>query len=191
MKTIRTAFAAAALATVLTSALTSCGGQVAGTPSAAEPAAAPPPATSVPATPPSGTADGSTGSGGTAAVGADDEAAVEIVFRSYYRALLDRDWQTACALSAPETQDALIENLRTQGGVTVGSCEEAFSTIYAVPGAAEIADEIAETAQIQDIAVTGDDATITWSAQSQGARPTVINGLRRIDGEWRLLDVTA
>jgi hypothetical protein len=181
MKTIRIVLAAAALA----AALASCGGDVTGTAGPADAGAAPQ-ATSGAAPP---TAAPTTGPDLPDA--ANDADAVRIVFEAYYGAVLARDWQTACALSAPETRQALIENLQAQNDVTVGSCEEAFSTIYAVPGAAEIVDEIARTAEIQDITVTGDDAAITWTAQSQGQNPTVTNNLRRVDGDWRLLDTSS
>jgi hypothetical protein len=37
--------------------------------------------------------------------------------------------------------------------------------------------------------VDGDTATISWSAEAQGQRRTVQSDLRRIDGEWRLLEL--
>lgn len=166
MKTIRIALAAAALALALGSCSTSVGGG--GSPGdQAVPSAAAPPAS------------------GPAAGG--DRSAVEAVFRGYYQALLARDFPGACSVSAPETIAKLLASLKTQG-VTVGTCPEALSTIYAIPGAAEAADAIANSAQIQDVAVTGDQASITWSAEVNGQRPTVTNDVRRVDGQWRLLD---
>jgi ABC-type transport system substrate-binding protein len=175
MKTIRIALASVALA----AALSACGSGGAVSTAAADSAA------------PSAT--GSAAPSGTAAPDAAataDAAAVETVFRGYYEALIARDFATACTLNAPETTAKMLENLKAQG-LTAATCEEAFTTIYAIPGAAEAADGIARSAEIQDITVNGDDATITWSAEVQGQRPTVTNGVRRIDGQWRLLDTSS
>ncbi len=118
---------------------------------------------------------------------ADPRAEVEQVFRGYYSALLARDFAAACAHNAPQTTATLLRNLATQG-VDAATCEEGLATIYTIPGAAAVADGIATTAEIQDISVTGDDASITWSAEVDGQRPTVTNGMQRVDGRWLLLD---
>jgi hypothetical protein len=179
MTGIRIVLAAAASA-VLALALAACGG-----PTAPSAPAAPAPAAPAPTDPPGASAVAA------APVSVEaDKAAVQDVFRRYYQALLARDWTTACEVNAPETKEALLRNLKQQGGVTAGSCEEAFSRIYDNPAAAQIADEIAKSAQVTDVTVTGDQATITWNAQVQGQRPTVTNGLRRVDGAWRLLDTS-
>lgn len=180
MTGIRIALAAASA--VLALALGACAG-----PAAPSAPAAPAPAAPAPPAPAPATAWASAAAAAPASVEAD-KAAVQDVFRRYYQALLARDWTTACAVNAPETKEALLRNLKEQGGVTVASCEEAFSRIYANPATAEIADEISRTAQVSDVTVTGDRATITWNAQIQGQRPTVTNGLRRVDGAWLLLD---
>ena len=117
-----------------------------------------------------------------------DEAAVEDVFHEYYRALLARDFAAACALNAPETTEQLLANVRSQG-VTASSCEEALGKIYSLPGAAATADSIAHSASVDDVTVNGDQATITWSADINGARPTVTSGLRRVDGRWLLVEL--
>jgi hypothetical protein len=175
MNRIRTVLAGLAVAAVLAS----CSSEVDGAPAVeGTPAPTAPTATAVPTSPPPG-------------VGSEaDRAEIEAVFQGYYEALLARDFTTACALNAPETTEALLADLASQG-VQVGSCEEAFETIYATPGAPEVADGIAATAQIQDVRVDGDVATISWSAEVEGQRPTVTNDLRRIDGQWRLLDTSS
>ena len=113
------------------------------------------------------------------------------MFQSYYQALLARDFGTACELTAPETKAALLENVKRQAKITATSCEDAFTKIYATPGAAGVADQIAKTARVTAVQVTGDQASITWTAEVQGSEPTVTNGMRRIEGAWRLLDTNA
>lgn len=178
MKTLRTVLAAAALAVALTSCAVGTGAPA---PSgAAAPAPAPAGAAPAPAPGPAPATSSATG----------EEAVVEDVFRRYYQALLARDFPTACRLNAPETTAALLENLAAQG-VAAGSCEEAYGTILAVPAAAEAAAGIARTTRIQRVTVDGDSATVSWSAEAQGRRRTVDSGLRRTDGEWKLLATTA
>jgi hypothetical protein len=174
MTSIRTTLAGAAVA-ALVLVLSGCSSDAEGDGATAE---APPPASAAPT---------------TAAPGGDPsgrEAAVETVFRSYYEALLARDFATACALNAPETNQALLQNLAAQGG-QAATCEEALSQIYAAPEAAALADGVASTAEIQDVTVEGETATVTWSAQVGEQRRTVTNELRLIDGQWRLLDTAA
>jgi hypothetical protein len=166
MTPLRSAFAAGLLAAVLSS----CSGAATPDPGPTAPASAAPGPTPA----------------GSARTG--EEGQVEGVFRSYYEALLARDFGTACTLSAPETKAALLKNLKSQGGITATSCEDAFGRIYGVPAAAEAADKIAETAEVTDVTVTGDQATLTWTAEIKDQRPTVNTGMRRISGDWLLLD---
>lgn len=114
------------------------------------------------------------------------EADVESSFRGYHEALLARDFPAACALNSPEATAKLLATVRTRS-IVVGTCEDAFAAIFAEPGAAETADGIARSVQVQDVAVTGDDARITWSASLEGEPRTATNVLRRVDGEWRLM----
>lgn len=174
MKTSRTALTVVALAALLSS----CSAPAATGDPAGSPAASPGVATTE-AAPVAPSGPGVTEAG-------SEEAVVEQTFRGYYEALLARDYPTACAVNAPETTATLIEKLAGQG-VTVGTCEEALSTVYAIPGAAETADRIASGTEIQAVAVNGDGATVSWSAEAEGQRRTVDSRFRRIDGQWRLL----
>lgn len=124
----------------------------------------------------------------SAPAAARDQAAVETVFRSYHQALLARDFATACALNAPDTNAALVRNVNAQGGRTT-TCEEALTTLYAGPGAAAVADRVSTSAQIQQVTVGGNTATLAWTFDNQGRPETVNTGLRLIDGQWRLLAV--
>lgn len=117
-----------------------------------------------------------------------EEGRVEGAFRDYYQALLERDFATACRLSAPTMKAELLKNLRTQGGIAATSCEDALDRIYDVPAAAEAADLIATTTEVTDVTVSGDEATLTWTAEIKGGRPTVSTDLQRVDGRWLLQD---
>lgn len=122
---------------------------------------------------------------GAVACGGDPEAEVEAAFTGYHTALLARDFPTACGYNSPDATAALIASLGTQG-IRAGSCEEAFTAIFAEPGAADTFDEIARSAAVQDVEVDGDRGTITWTATLDGeSRPSTI-GVRRIDGGWKL-----
>ncbi|WP_300013599.1 hypothetical protein [Pseudonocardia sp.] len=136
------------------------------------------------------TSDGPTSAptGGPDGVAGTDRAAVEAAFTDYNQALADRDFVTACALNAPESVQTLLTGVEQALNQRPADCVEAFEIVYATPGAAELADGTTTSAAIQDIAVTGDTATITWSADVEGERPTVTSDLRRIDGNWRLVD---
>jgi hypothetical protein len=115
----------------------------------------------------------------------EDEAAVATLFRSYHAALLARDFVTACALNAPETSVELIRNVNAQAG-TAATCEEALTAVYAGAGA-PVADRVSTSAQVQEVDITGDTATLTWTFDNQGRVESVDTGLRRIHGQWRLL----
>jgi hypothetical protein len=172
MRTTGRALATAALVTAVSAALAACGG------TEPEPAAT------------SGAASAANGPAAPAAAAAGrsgDEGAVETVFQDYYRALLARDFAAACVHNSPEATAELLANLRDRG-VTAETCEEGFRLLYARPGAAATYDAVANSATVQDVTVTGDDATITWSADINGGRPTLTIGLRRVDGRWLLVD---
>jgi hypothetical protein len=163
MKTLRTAVTAAAVAAL--AALSGCGTPIAGTPA---PQPGPPPTAAAPDP-------------------AADQKAVEAVFQDYYKALLARDFATACGFNAPETTQQLLANLQSRG-ITAATCEEALTAVYALPGAAETVDGIVKGAAIQGVSITDDVASITWTAEVGGTRNTVTSQLRRIDGAWRLVD---
>lgn len=117
-----------------------------------------------------------------------DAAAVEKAFTAYYQALLARDYAKACSYNAPETNKALLDNVRSRN-IPANTCDEALQKIYATPGTAEAADKIVSSSKIEDIKVTGENATITWSAEQDGKRQNITNSLRKIDGDWKLVDV--
>jgi hypothetical protein len=167
MNTLPAAVAGALAAALV--ALTACGTPVAGTPA---PQPGPPPPSVVAPDP------------------AVDQQAVETVFHDYYEALLARDFAAACEFNAPETTQQLLANLQSRG-ITADTCEEALTAVYAIPGAAETVDGIVQGAEVQGVVVTGDNASITWSAEVNGARNTVTSQLRRVDGQWRLVDTGA
>ena len=166
MKPIRAGLLAAAVVLLLGA----CGGTDAAAPASSGTA-------SVPPTPVTSAAPQLTGA----------EAEVADVFHGYYRALLARDFVTACRLNAPESRTAMLANIKARG-IKASTCEEAFTKVYADQSAATLLDRVANTAQVTSVTVNGDTADITWTSQVQGNRPTVTNTMRRIDGAWQLLD---
>lgn len=128
----------------------------------------------------------SCGGGSPADPATGERGAVETVFRGYHEALHARDFTTACSLNAPEKSAELIEKLAAKGA-TVSSCEEALRMVFTLPQAADSADRIATTLQVDDVTVDGDNATITWSARGQSRGQPTTSALRRIDDQWRLL----
>lgn len=118
----------------------------------------------------------------------DDETAVENVFTDYNQALADQDSAAACALSAPETVEALVAGVSQQLGQQATGCEDAFDLVFSVPGAGDVTRQAAESAQVQDVTVDGETAAVTWSAELQGRALTQTSDLRRVDGRWLLVD---
>jgi hypothetical protein len=161
---------------VLAAALASCSGPTAPPEAPAPDAGAPAP--SAPAAPT------------TAADPAADEAAVETSFNDYNEALATEDFAAACALNAPESVETMLDAIEQQAGQRPADCVDAFEGLYADPATAEQVDAIASSTEIEDITVTGDEAEVTWSAEVQGQRPTVSSNLRRIDGNWLLVDTS-
>ncbi|WP_232664154.1 hypothetical protein [Pseudonocardia sp. TRM90224] len=167
---------ACALAAGIALALAGCGGE------APPQAPAPAPAPSAAAT----TAAAPTGPSATGAAG--DQDVVRTTVTEYNASLLARDFPKACTLNAPETNEGLINTLKARG-VQVTSCVEAFQAIFAVPGTPETIDEIARTTKISAVRVEGDQAFVTFTASTQGQTKTNVAGLRKVDGQWRMLPV--
>lgn len=121
-----------------------------------------------------------------AGCGAGPEAEVEQSFRDFRAALSARDFPAACAYNTPEATAKLLAAVKTQG-ITANSCETAFAAAFAEPGAAETADGVSRSLQIKEVAVTGDEATIAWTASLDGEPRPVTDRMRRIDGKWRFV----
>jgi hypothetical protein len=123
---------------------------------------------------------------GLGACGGDPTAEVNQAFKGYYTALLARDFPTACNYTAPESTDKLLAALATEG-IKASTCEDAFTAVFDEPGAADISDNIARTAKVDDVQVDGDTATIKWTATVDGTEQSATYGMRRIDGQWKLI----
>jgi hypothetical protein len=125
---------------------------------------------------------------GAVACGADAETEIDEAFKGYHTALLTRDFPAACAYNAPEATAKLLASVATQG-VRAATCEEAFTAIFAEDGAADVVDNIARSAKIDDVEVDGDAATVRWTATvDDGGEPMPTTwGMRRIDGAWKLV----
>ena len=122
---------------------------------------------------------------GLAGCGDDAQTEVEATFRGYHTAVLARDFPAACALFTPQRVDTLLADIATQG-INVPTCEEALAAVYAEPGAADTADTISRTAQIDGIVVDGDAAALTWTATLDGQPRQGSYPLLRVDGGWKL-----
>ena len=124
----------------------------------------------------------------------DAEAEVREMFTDYTKALAARDWDEACEHLAPETTDKLKANV-AQLGLTDApdDCEGLMDALYTQidkdPTAKKTIDDITQTAKISSVKVAGDTATVSWSAKVNGTDTPVTQTARKIDGEWKLIDV--
>jgi hypothetical protein len=123
------------------------------------------------------------------------EAEIRETFDDYNKALAERDFDAACDGLSPETTAKLRENVKKLG-VTAppDDCGELLGKVYETidkdPAQKKLIDEIAKSAEIDKITVTGDTAKIDWSAMANGQKTPISQTARRIDGEWKLVDVT-
>ena len=130
----------------------------------------------------------------TATAAAEGEEAVTAMFDDYREALGARDWDRACSHLAPETTEKLQQNIK-QLGVTDPPSEcpalmdQLYTTIDKDPAAKKTIDEITETAEVKDVKLNGEQASVTWSAKVNGQDTPVTQTARLIDGEWKLIDV--
>jgi predicted phage gp36 major capsid-like protein len=121
-----------------------------------------------------------------AACGESAEVGVEKAFRGYHTALLARDFRTACSYNSPEATAKLLSSLRLQS-IDAATCEDAFTAIYAEGGAADAADGVGRSVQIQGITVNGDDASVSWAAQLDGEQRPATTTMHRTEGRWLLV----
>jgi hypothetical protein len=118
--------------------------------------------------------------------GDSPDVAAEKAFRGYHEALLARDFPTACSYNTPDSTAKLLASVRTQA-IAATTCEDAFAAIYSESGPAATADGVSTSVQIQNVAVTGDFATIRWTAQLDGQQRPASTTMRRVDGHWLLV----
>lgn len=126
---------------------------------------------------------------------AQAEAEVKRVFDDYYAALAERDWKRACEGLAPETTAKLRENVTGLGvadppGDCAGLLGLVYTTADKVPEQKQLLQEILDSAELDSVKVTGDAAIVNWSATVEGRRTPISQSARRIDGAWKLVDVT-
>jgi hypothetical protein len=123
---------------------------------------------------------------GLAGCGSDPKDDITQTFKSYYTALLARDFTSACSYTAPESTPALLSALATQG-IQARTCEDAFTAVFNEPGAADVSDTIARTAKITDIQVDGDEATVKWTSTVDGQDQPATYGMHYVDSQWKLV----
>jgi hypothetical protein len=126
----------------------------------------------------------------------DEEAAVREVFDSYLAAMKAQEFDEACSKLAPETTAKLQENVKRLGVADPPeSCPDILTLIQETAekqqGGKELLDELYGSAEIDSIKIAGSDsAIVNWHANVQGKRTPVSQSVRKIDGEWKLVDVT-
>ncbi len=126
---------------------------------------------------------------------ADAETEVRAAFDGYNAALLERDFSGACEHLSPETTTKLQAKVKEAGMSNAPEeCELLLGAIYQAtdqdPKRKKLLDEVAKTAKVNGVVVTGDEAVIDWTATLQGEKTPVSQTARRIEGEWKLVDVT-
>jgi hypothetical protein len=126
---------------------------------------------------------------------ADAESEIRETFEAYNTALAGRDYDSACDRLSPETVTKLRANVVKAGLKDApedcpGLLEAIYSATDQDPTQKKTLDEVAKSAEIDKITVDGDTAVIDWNATVQGKKTQVTQTARRIDGEWKLVDVT-
>jgi hypothetical protein len=119
------------------------------------------------------------------------QSRIREMYKVYSRAILDRDFGTACARLAPESVDAMLKKLK-RAGITETGCEDAMARIYKVAPKeqVEILDAVARTYRVRRIELHGSSATLEETASARGQRVLTTHGARRIGEEWKLVDTT-
>jgi hypothetical protein len=125
----------------------------------------------------------------------DAEADIRETFEAYNTALAGRDYDGACERLSPETVTKLRANVVKAGLKDAPEdCPGLLKAIYSAtdrdPTQKKTLDEVAKSAEIDKVTVTGDTAVIDWNATVAGKKTQVTQTARRIDGEWKLVDVT-
>lgn len=122
------------------------------------------------------------------------EEGVRGMFTSYTKALGDRDWDEACAHLAPETTEKLQQNIKQLGIADAPTdCAGLMNTLYDTidkdPTAKKTIDDITASAEVDKVTITGESASVSWSATVNGQDTPVTQSARIIDGAWKLIDV--
>jgi hypothetical protein len=104
---------------------------------------------------------------------ADDEADIRETFEAYNTALAERDYDGACDRLSPETVTKLRANVVKAGlkdapEDCAGLLEAIYSAADRDPTQKKTLDEVAKSAEIDKITVTGDTAVINRNATVQG-----------------------
>jgi hypothetical protein len=132
----------------------------------------------------------------TPAATVDEAAQVRQVFTAYNAALAAEDWSRSCSYLAPETATKLRASVRKLGYTAVPKdCPRLLAATYRAverrPGQKDLIQTVLKTAKIDGIDVTGEKAVIDWHADFGGTQRPVQQSARKIDGEWKLIDVTS
>jgi hypothetical protein len=111
-----------------------------------------------------------------------DSTDVADTFRRYNKALLARDFTTACGLTSPGAVQTLVAAVKKQGGKAT-SCDQAFRALYASATASATADAVSRAITVTKVTMDGDLGRVDWSASGR----TSTAEFQKLDGVWKLL----
>jgi hypothetical protein len=116
------------------------------------------------------------------------EVEVRAAFENYTEGMEARDWDRVCGQMASESIDELRQQTDSDPSKP---CPEVWAALYESVGE-ELADDLTgdmnRTAEIDDIEVDGETATIHWHHMRDGKPVFVSQQARKVEGEWKLID---
>ncbi len=125
---------------------------------------------------------------------ASDEQKLREVFGAYNAAVVEGDAAAACRYLAPESVEKLRANLKKILPSVPKDCEGSTRALYKAleqnPAEAQMLKTVSRTAKIEKLKIVGDSAILDWSARVEGKRVPVSQSARKINGSWKLVDVS-
>ena len=117
------------------------------------------------------------------------QSRIREMFKVYSKAVLARDFGTACARLAPESVDFMLAQLKG-AGVTETGCEDAMARVYDSLSRKQVVilDAVARTGRLRKIELHGTTAKLEETATANGRRVYTTHGARKIGEEWKLVD---
>lgn len=123
----------------------------------------------------------------TVAVGGDDRAQVEALFRTYLDRLAEQDGAGACEAMAPSLQEKMFAAMRASGAgelVEGRSCGEVLDLIAEQsPGYREAAASLKHV-RMTNMKIEGAEATYDWTLTIRGRKIVNKGAAGKTDGRW-------